>query len=60
MLIQMVIYNFNLLFLDYNEYVGRIGIGKVHSGTLKVNEMVSCVRLDGSIKQFRIQKIIWF
>ena len=35
---------------DYNEYVGRIGIGKVHSGTLKVNEMVSCVRLDGSIK----------
>ncbi len=35
--------------LDYNEYVGRIGIGKVHSGTLKVNEMVSCVRLDGSI-----------
>ena len=33
--------------LDYNEYVGRIGIGKVHSGTLKVNEMVSCVGFDG-------------
>ena len=46
--------------LDYNEYVGRIGIGKVHSGTLKVNEMVSCVRLDGSIKQFRIQKLYGF
>ena len=46
--------------LDYNEYVGRIGIGKVHSGTLKVNEMVSCVRLDGSIKQFRIQKLFGF
>ena len=46
--------------LDYNEYVGRIGIGKVHSGTIKVNEMVSCVRLDGSIKQFRIQKLFGF
>ena len=46
--------------LDYNEYVGRIGIGKVHSGTIRVNEMVSCVRLDGSIKQFRIQKLFGF
>ena len=27
--------------LDYNEYVGRIGIGKVHSGTIKVNEVDS-------------------
>lgn len=46
--------------LDYNEYVGRIGIGRVESGTIKVNEMVSCVRLDGSKKQFRIQKLFGF
>lgn len=46
--------------LDYNDYVGRIGIGKLHNGTIKVNEMVSCVRLDGSIKQFRIQKLFGF
>lgn len=46
--------------LDYNDYVGRIGIGLVKSGTIKVNEMVSCVRLDGSIKQFRIQKLFGF
>ena len=46
--------------LDYNDYVGRIGIGKVKSGKIKVNEMVSCVRLDGSIKQFRIQKLFGF
>ena len=32
--------------LDYNEYVGRIGIGTVSNGTIKVNQMVSCVRLD--------------
>ena len=46
--------------LDYNEFVGRIGIGVVKRGTVKVNEMVSCVRLDGSIKQFRIAKIFGF
>lgn len=46
--------------LDYNEFVGRIGIGKVKSGLIKENEMVSCVRLDGSIKQFRIQKLFGY
>jgi GTP-binding protein len=46
--------------LDYNEYVGRIGIGLVKSGVIHENEMVSCVRLDGSIKQFRIQKLFGF
>ena len=43
--------------LDYNDYVGRIGVGTVRRGKIKVNEMVSCVRLDGSIKKFRVQKI---
>lgn len=46
--------------LDYNDYVGRIGIGLVKRGTIKLNSMVSCVRLDGSIKQFRVQKIFGY
>lgn len=46
--------------LDYNDFVGRIGIGRLTSGTIKVNEMVSCIRLDGTIKQFRIQKLFGF
>lgn len=46
--------------LDYNDYVGRIGIGRIARGTIKENENVSCVRLDGSIKQFRIQKLFGF
>ena len=46
--------------LDYNDYVGRIGIGRIKSGSIKVNEMVSCVRLDGTTKQFRIQKLFGF
>lgn len=46
--------------LDYNEYVGRIGIGRIKSGSIKLNQNVSCVRIDGSIKQFRIQKLYSF
>ena len=46
--------------LDYNDYVGRIGLGLVKRGSVKVNQMVSCVRLDGTIKQFRIQKMFGY
>ena len=53
-------FQFQPALLDYNDFVGRIGSGRVKRGTVKVNEMVSCVRLDGSIKQFRIQKILGF
>ena len=51
---------FQPVLLDYNDYVGRIGIGLIKSGKVRVNEMVSCVRLDGSKKQFRIQKLFGF
>lgn len=46
--------------LDYNEFVGRIGIGRVQNGKIKTGEMVTCCRLDGSTKQFRIQKLFGF
>ena len=46
--------------LDYNEFVGRIGIGRVHNGKIKTGEMVTCARLDGTTKQFRIQKLFGF
>ncbi len=46
--------------LDYNDYVGRIGIGRVHNGEIHVGEMVSCMRLDGTVKQFRVQKLFGF
>ena len=46
--------------LDYNEFVGRIGIGKVHNGKIKTGSMVTCARLDGSTKEFRIQKLFGF
>lgn len=46
--------------LDYNEYVGRVGIGRITKGTIKVGQMVNCIRVDGSIKSFKVQKLIGF
>ncbi len=46
--------------LDYTDFQGRIGIGRITRGTIKSGDVVSCCRLDGSIKQFRIQKLYGF
>ena len=46
--------------LDYNDYVGKMGIGRVAQGTIKLNDMVTCCRLDGTFKNFRIQKLFGF
>lgn len=43
--------------LDYNDYVGRIGVGRIQRGSIKVNENVVCLRADGSKTQFRVQKL---
>lgn len=46
--------------LDYNDYVGRIGIGRIKRGKVSINQMVSCIRTDGSVTNFRIQKLFNF
>ena len=46
--------------LDYNDFVGRIGIGTIKRGTIHVNDNVAVSRLDGSVKQFRILKLFGF
>lgn len=46
--------------LDYNDYVGRMGIGRVQRGTIKLNDLVSCARLDGTVKQFKVLKLIGY
>lgn len=46
--------------LGYNDYVGRIGIGRIKSGKIEINQNVSCIRIDGTIKKFRIQKLYTF
>ena len=51
---------FQVALLDYNDYVGRIGVGRVFRGTIKVGQQVSLVKIDGSVKNFRVTKIFGF
>ena len=46
--------------LDYNDYVGRMGIGRIQRGTIKVGDTVTCARLDGTTKSFKILKLIGY
>ncbi len=43
--------------IDYNDYVGRIGIGTVTRGHIHVNDLVSIARNDGTTKTFRVLKL---
>ncbi|MEI5906020.1 translational GTPase TypA [Bacillus spongiae] len=51
---------FQVALLDYNDYVGRIGIGRVFRGTMEVGQQVSLMKLDGSVKNFRVTKMFGF
>lgn len=51
---------FQVSLLDYNDYVGRIGIGRIFRGTMKVGQQVALMKLDGTVKQFRVTKILGF
>ena len=51
---------FQVSLLDYNDYVGRIGIGRVFRGTIRVGDQVALMKLDGSVKKFRVTKLLGF
>lgn len=51
---------FQVALLDYNDYVGRIGIGRVFRGTMRVGQQVSLIKIDGTVKNFRVTKIFGF
>ncbi|MCR8969256.1 translational GTPase TypA [Facklamia sp. 7083-14-GEN3] len=46
--------------LDYNDFVGRIGIGRVFRGKIKVGDSVTVIKIDGSKKNFRVTKLYGF
>lgn len=46
--------------LDYSPYLGRLGIGKITSGTLRTNMDVVVAKRDGSMVNARISKIYRF
>ncbi len=46
--------------LDYNDFVGRIGIGTIKKGTVHTEDMVTVARLDGTKKQFKVMKLFGY
>ncbi|MCP4714159.1 MAG: translational GTPase TypA [Deltaproteobacteria bacterium] len=46
--------------IDYSPYLGRLGIGKITSGSLNINKETAVARRDGTIVPARISKIYRF
>ncbi|PKL88703.1 MAG: translational GTPase TypA [Ignavibacteriae bacterium HGW-Ignavibacteriae-2] len=46
--------------LDYNDYVGRIGVGRVFRGTLNKNEKLSIIKRNGNIHEVSIKQLFVF
>lgn len=48
---------FQVVALDYNEYVGRIAIGKMYAGTIKKGQDVTLAKTDGKTANYKISKV---
>ncbi|MCT4607229.1 MAG: translational GTPase TypA [Marinisporobacter sp.] len=46
--------------IDYDKYVGRIGIGKISRGSIKKNQEVVLCSSDGTFTNFRVSKLYTF
>ncbi|MBE6134670.1 MAG: translational GTPase TypA [Erysipelotrichaceae bacterium] len=53
-------FRFQPALLDYNGFVGRIGIGTIRGGKARIGDIVTDIRLDGSTKDFKIMKLYTF
>lgn len=51
---------FQVTMLDYNDYVGRIGVGRIFRGKIHVGQSVALMKLDGSVKQYRVTKLLGY
>ncbi len=46
--------------LDYSSFTGRIAIGRILRGSIKVNQPISLVKRDGSIQKSRVKELYVF
>ncbi len=53
--LQMLVAN-----LDYSDYLGRLAIGRVFNGTLRLGDEVAIAKLDGSFQKTKITKLFSF
>ncbi len=51
---------FHVTTLDYNEYVGRIAIGRIVNGVIHSQEQLSLMKADGSIVRGKVNKLYAF
>ncbi|RKP55246.1 translational GTPase TypA [Cohnella endophytica] len=51
---------FLVTLLDYNEYMGRIAIGRVNRGRISQGQSVAVINREGQVKQARIEKLFGF
>src|SRR5678816_1025725 len=46
--------------LDYNDYVGRLAIGRIYSGEIKIGDQIAVVKPDRSIQKTRVSQLYVF
>ena len=46
--------------LDYSSFIGRIAIGRLHRGSLNVNQQVNLVKIDGTSTKSKIKELYVF
>ena len=46
--------------IDYDEYIGRIAIGRVHRGTIKYGQNVTLCRKDGTSQNLKVTRLFHF
>lgn len=46
--------------LDYNDYVGRLAIGRIFSGEIKIGDQIAVVKPDRSIQKTRVSQLYAF
>jgi len=46
--------------IDYNDYLGRLGIGTIHRGTIRFGSPMKIIHRDGQVEDARVTKIYTF
>ncbi|CAG7605856.1 GTP-binding protein TypA/BipA [Paenibacillus solanacearum] len=51
---------FLVTLMDYNEYLGRIAIGRVNRGIVRQGQPIAVINREGQVKQARVEKLFGF
>jgi GTP-binding protein len=46
--------------IDYNDYLGRLGIGRIHRGTIRLGSPMKIIHREGTVEDARVTKIYTF